>query len=779
MKKRIKIDINGLVQGVGFRPFIYKIAVRNRLNGYVLNNTEGVEIEVEGEDKDVDYFLNSVEKECPPLADITDIKITEKSLNLFKDFRINKSSTAAKRKTLISPDVSICDDCLSELFDPKNRRYKYPFISCTNCGPRFTIIFDIPYDRLNTTMNAFQMCSECKTEYENPLDRRFHAQTNACFKCGPVVFLTDAIGNTIENEKPIEKTIELLKEGKIVAVKGLGGFHLICDAKNDETILKLRNRKHREEKPFAILADNLTAVSEFAYVSREEEKVLLSHQRPIVLLRKKKENHISEHVAPNNRYFGVLLPYTPLHYLIIRNNFSTLVDTSGNLSNEPIAIDNKDAIKKLSGIADYFLLHNRDIYVRSDDSVYMSIDKKLYPIRRSRGYVPSPVHLNKKLENILACGGELKNSFCLVKGKYAFISQHIGDLEDLQTYEFYQSSIEHLKKIIEMKPEIIAYDLHPGYLSTKYAQDIENVKKIGIQHHHAHIASCMAENGITEKVIGLALDGTGYGTDGNIWGGEVLLADLIEFERLAHFDYLPMPGGEKAIKEPWRMGLSYLYKVFGEEIWDTGIGFINNIDKNVSKLLVRMINENVNSPLTSSLGRLFDGVSSITGVRNTANYEGQAAVELESIIEENTESGVYQYTIINENEKYIIMYDEIIKSIINDILNNVNKGIISYKFHKTLVKIFVEICEKVRMVKDINIAALSGGCFQNLFLLKNIKNGLIAKGFDVIHHTKVPTNDGGISLGQAVIAGNRFILKEKQNSEARSRNAEGNYTKRD
>ena len=753
MQKRLKIDINGLVQGVGFRPFIYKIAARNRLNGYVLNNTEGVEIEVEGEEKDINNFINSIEKESPPLTSISDIKVSERGLNLYKSFKIKKSLTAASRKTLISPDVSICDDCLKELFDPSNRRYKYPFITCTHCGPRFTIISDIPYDRVNTTMQVFQMCSDCRSEYENPLDRRFHAQTNACFKCGPNVLLTDLYGNIIEKEEPIEAAVNLLKKGKIIAVKGLGGFHLLCDAQNDEAVLNLRKRKFREEKPFALLADDLEIILEFAYVSEEEKQMLLSRRKPIVLLRKKGNNYISEYAAPNNKYFGVLLPYTPLHYLIIRDNFNALVDTSGNLSDEPIAIDNSDALKRLSGIADYFILHNRDIFIRSDDSVYMIFDKRPFPARRARGYVPFPIRLNKSFPNVLGCGGGLKSTVCLIKGENAFLSQHIGDLEDFQTFEFYQKSIAHLKKIIEIEPEIIAYDLHPNYLSTKYALEIEDKKKIGIQHHHAHIASCMAENGLSEKVIGIALDGTGYGTDGNIWGGEVLIADLVEFERIAQFDYIPMPGGEKAIKQPWRMGLSYLYKIFGNEMWDISLRFVKNIDKNIGKLLIRMMDEKINSPLTSSLGRFFDGVSAIIGIRNVVNYEGQAAIELENVINEDANCDAYPFKIKSENERFVILYDEIIKGIIEDKLKDVGNGTISLKFHKTLVNIFLEISENIRRERNINKVALSGGCFQNMFLLKNLKYSLIESDFAVFHHTNVPTNDGGISLGQAVIAG--------------------------
>ena len=449
MNKRLKINIEGLVQGVGFRPFVYRTARKCGLQGFVLNSTAGVEVEVEGEDKSVDNFIDLIRKECPPLASITDITSVEMPVNNYSRFEIRKSSAKEARRTLISPDVSICDDCLRELFDESNRRYRYPFITCLNCGPRYTTIFDIPYDRESTTMNAFTMCPECRAEYENPNDRRFHSQTNACSKCGPRVFLADSSGKTIEENEPVKEAVELLKNGKILAVKGLGGFHLLCDAENDDAVRSLRERKHREEKPFAVLSGTVEDISGFAFVSDKERKLLESREKPIVLLGKREKNNISKYTAPNNNYFGILLPYTPLHCLIMRDNFRPLVDTSGNISDEPISIDNEDALKKLSGIADYFLLHDRDIFVRCDDSVYMVFDKKTYPVRRARGFAPFPFTIQKKMPNVLACGAEQKNTFCLIKGEDAFVSQHIGDLESLSAYEYYRNSIEHYKHVLD------------------------------------------------------------------------------------------------------------------------------------------------------------------------------------------------------------------------------------------------------------------------------------------------------------------------------------------
>lgn len=762
MYKRLKINIQGLVQGVGFRPFIYRTAEKYGLKGFVLNSPMGVDVEIEGEEETVYNFLSVIKEQYPPLASITAITAGEVVPNNYTQFEIRKSSAEKTRNTLISPDFSICNDCLNELFEETNRRYRYPFITCTNCGPRYTTIFDIPYDRISTTMNVFEMCSDCRAEYENPLDRRFHSQTNACSQCGPTVYLSDNNGNIIEEREPVEKAVGLLKQGKIIAVKGLGGFHLLCDAENNESVSLLRKRKHREEKPFAILADNSSDISEFVYVSDDERCILESREKPIVLLQKKDTSIISDLVAPDNDYLGVLLPYTPLHYLLIRNNFRALVDTSGNISDEPITINNQDASNKLSGVADYFLMHNRDIFVHCDDSVYMVYDKKPYPVRRARGFTPFPVKISKQLPGILGCGGEIKNTFCLIKGDDTFISQHIGDLESISAYEHYQESIEHYKHVLDIEPEVIAYDLHPRYLSTQFALETESVDKIGVQHHHAHIAACMAENGVDNKVIGLSLDGTGYGTDGTIWGGEILLCDLNEFERIGYIDYAPLPGGEKAIKDVWRIGLSYLYKVFENDVWNLPIQFIRDREYTESRLVVEMIEKEINSPQTSSLGRLFDGVSSLIGIRDHVSYEGQAAIELESSITMTPEKGGYSFEIINNNGIFIVSYDNMIRSIVQDLERNIQTGTISLKFHLGLIHVFVDVCRKARTERGLNKVALSGGCFQNMFLLKFLKKSLAENGFEVIHHTKVPANDGGISLGQAVIAGNKYLRKRRQ-----------------
>ncbi|RKY87220.1 carbamoyltransferase HypF, partial [candidate division KSB1 bacterium] len=678
-----KIEINGVVQGVGFRPFIYRLALKNNLKGYILNNSSGVEIEVEGYIEEIDNFLKEIQINPPPLAEITGISKTLSSLKKYDGFTIRESKAKEETLTLISPDISICDDCIKELFNTQDRRYLYPFINCTNCGPRYTIIEGIPYDRKNTSMKVFKMCRECQSEYDNPLNRRFHAQPNACPKCGPHVKLIDNNGNKIVDSNPLMKTIELLKNGRIVAIKGLGGFHLACDAENDYAVKTLRKRKHREEKPLAIMSENLDIIESFARVSLEEKKLLCSPQRPIVLLRKKIPNSISGYISPGNNYFGVMLPYTPLHYILLRGNFKALVMTSGNLTEEPIAFENMDALKRLNKIADYFLVHNREIYIRNDDSVYRIFNKKTYPIRRSRGYVPFPVFLKKKVPSVLGCGAELKNTICLTKGDKAFLSQHIGDMENYETLKSFEKSIEHLKNILEIEPEIIAYDLHPDYLSTKYALNLRNKKLIGVQHHFAHILSCMAENQLEETVIGISIDGTGYGTDGNIWGGEFLIVSEDDFERVAHFEYVPMPGGEKAIKEPWRMGLSYLYHTYGDELNNLDIKFLREIDTNDKRIILRMIEKNINSPLTSSCGRLFDGVASLISIRQNVKFEGQAAIELENKIPPDWKFSdrKYHYNIFSERGKKIIKIDGIIRGIVIDIMKRKSRNIISYKFH--------------------------------------------------------------------------------------------------
>jgi hydrogenase maturation protein HypF len=593
------------------------------------------------------------------------------------------------------------------------------------------------------------MCPLCQAEYEDPTNRRFHAQPNACPVCGPSVALEN-LHDKIECDDPINKAIELMIEGKIVAIKGIGGFHLACDASNDTAVKILRERKRRTFKPFAVMSVNLDRVKEYCIVSDDESRLLQSIQRPIVLLKKLPEKLISESVAPNNNYVGVMLPYSPLHYVLLDSPLLALVMTSGNISEEPIVVGNNEVKRRLSDLADYFLLHSRDIQMRCDDSVTKVWNGHQVMLRRSRGYAPHPVDLDFSMKEILACGGELKNTFCLTKDNHAFISHHIGDLQNVEAYKYYQDSIEYYKKLFRIKPEAIAYDLHPDYLSTRYALEQSDIKLIGVQHHHAHIVSCMAENALNEKVIGVACDGTGYGTDEAIWGCEFMIADQASFQRRGHLKYVPLPGGDVSTKEPYRMAISYLYSAYGNDILDVDTPLIKRINSKKLALIKRMIENQINTPLTSSCGRLFDAVSSLIGVRDDVTYEAQAAIELEMI----TESGVtdvYGYNIITEDE-YIIDVGEVFRGIVFDLNHEVPKGFISAKFHNTVADFIVSMCEKLRIENDIKKVVLSGGTFQNTYLITEVTRRLTEKEFITYFHKRIPTNDGGLSLGQAVIA---------------------------
>ena len=757
------LKVKGIVQGVGFRPFVYQLANQYGIKGEVANTSSGVIINIEGTRKNIDPFCIDLAEKSPPLAHITSISVHKKPVKGFTGFTIAKSKGKALRSALISPDVSVCNDCLRELFDPADRRYQYPFINCTNCGPRYTIIYDIPYDRPKTSMKHFKMCKRCQAEYDDPTNRRFHAQPNACADCGPHVTLYDNTGERVATQNFIKKTAELLKDGYIVAIKGLGGFHLAVNAENHNAVIRLRKRKHREQKPLAIMSYDIEHIGKYAHIEPEEEKLLTSLQRPIVILKKKEPNSLSEEVSPRNMYFGTMLPYTPLHYLLLQNDFIALVMTSGNLSEEPIAIDNEDAFKRLSDIADYFLIHNREIYLRSDDSIVKRTADATRFIRRSRGYIPIPIFLKQKAPQILACGAELKNTVCLTKKNNAFLSQHIGDLENLATYEFFMLTIEHMKRILDIKPEIIAFDLHPDYLSTRYAKEFKDIKKVQVQHHHAHIISCMAENRLDGSVIGLSFDGTGYGTDGNIWGGEVLVADAGQFRRAAYLSYVPMPGSAKAIKEPWRMAVSYLYDAFNESFWDLDLPMFKEIDEKKIKIMVDMISKKINSPYTSSLGRLFDGVAAIIGIRNQVFFEGQAAMELEMLIAPTLSSekdqwragektiATYDYEWVSK-DGYIVLLEPIIRGVVKDMEKGVHPSEISSKFHMTLICLFSELCEVIRKESGLNRVVLSGGVFQNSILLTGLIRKLEKKSFEVFTHHLVPTNDGGISFGQAMVA---------------------------
>jgi hydrogenase maturation protein HypF len=731
---RKRLEIRGTVQGVGFRPFVYRLATSLDLKGHVLNVSGGVVIEIEGLRAAVDSFLQRLTREAPALAEIDDVAVHDQNALGDASFEIHHSVADAAKFAMVPPDIGTCADCWADFMDPTNRRYLYPFTNCTNCGPRYSIIQDIPYDRPNTTMSAFPMCDECRQEYDNPLDRRFHAQPNACPRCGPS--LTESL----------QQTRQWLKEGAIVAIKGLGGFHLACDAENHEAVSRLRERKRRSDKAFALMARDLEIVESIAVVDQTDLRALLSPRRPIVLLPRRPGTAISPAAAPGNSFIGVMLPYTPLHYLLFGDSMRALVMTSGNLSEEPIVSKNQDA-QRLAPLADHLLLHNRDIQTRVDDSVVRTFEGKERLIRRSRGYAPQPIELGRPVAEVLACGGELKNTFCLTKGSYAILSQHIGDLENFETLEFFKETLAHMKRFFRVEPQAVAYDLHPGYLSSKFALGLE-LEAFGVQHHHAHIASCMAENHLRERVIGVAFDGTGYGTDGKIWGGEFLFCDYAQFERFAHLRYVPLTGGDAAVRQPWRMALAHLRDTFGAAMPE--LPMFNNVAEKTVKAVSQILERRLNTVDTSSCGRLFDAVSAMAGIRLETNYEGQAAIELEM----RAESGV------EERYPFEIAAGEIdtrplIRAVAADILRGVG---VSAKFHNTIAQVVLEVAQQMRSAEKINKVCLSGGTFQNVYLLSRCVTLLRSCGFDVILHSAVPANDGGLALGQAMVVSERVKL---------------------
>ena len=752
---RLKISIRGVVQGVGFRPFVYQLAARHHLKGWVCNTSGDVKIDVEGKRPALNRFLADLETLAPPLAHIEDISATSQTAVGYQRFEIQESISEEGKYQLVSPDIATCADCLQEVLSPGDRRYRYPFTNCTNCGPRFTIIEDIPYDRPKTTMRSFEMCPRCQKEYDDPLNRRFHAQPNACPGCGPGLQLVDGAGNETSEGDPLTAASRLLKGGRIVAIKGLGGFLLACDATSEEAVRRLRERKRRPFKPLAVMLATMEEIKKHCLVSSAEAELLTSPQCPIVLLRWQAGSSISSAVAPRLNYLGVMLPYTPLHHVLLRETGLPLVMTSGNLSEEPIARDNDEAIRRLNGIADYFLLHNRDIYSRYDDSVAMVERDEPQLVRRARGYAPHPIHLPFKARQVLACGAELKNTFCLTRDEYAFLSQHIGDMENLETMEHFETTIELYQRLFRIQPEIIAYDMHPEYLSTKYAKAIAdsatNVTLVPVQHHHAHVVSCLVDNGLNEPVIGVALDGTGYGTDGGIWGGEFLVADYQGFDRLGHLQYVPLPGGVAAIERPYRMAISYLLSLLGEDIFDRNLPFLSRVDSLELDLIKKQIERGINSPLTSSCGRLFDAVSALLGVRDRIDYEAQAAVELEMVADES-ETGSYPFSIIEQDGVNIVHPGELFSAIVAELGKGVSAASISMKFHRTMAQVITRMCQRLARRTGIGRVALSGGVFQNRRLLRLTVAALEEVGLDVLTHREVPTNDGGISLGQAVIA---------------------------
>jgi hydrogenase maturation protein HypF len=767
--KLASISVRGIVQGVGFRPFVYGLAVRHNLKGWVYNTSEDVKIEVEGEAEAVEQFEQELETEAPPLARIEGVTIEHHPPLGYKSFEIRHSQAQEGKYQLVSPDVATCQACLGELLNPEDRRYRYPFTNCTNCGPRFTIIEDMPYDRPRTTMRSFQMCPQCQAEYDNPLDRRFHAQPNACPKCGPQVELVDNQGNPVilieSGSSPIATASQLLREGKIVAIKGLGGFLLACDATNGTAVGTLRQRKKRSSKPFAIMVTNINEAKRHCYVSPEEENLLTSPQSPIVLMRWREDSSVSREVAPNLRFLGIMLPYTPLHHILLMDTGLPLVMTSGNLSEEPIARDNDEALMRLSSIADYFLVHNRDIYSRYDDSVAIVERGKSQLIRRARSYAPYPIRLSFEARQVLSCGAEEKNTFCLTKDNYAFLAQHIGDMENMETLEHFDNTISLYKRLFHIDPEIIAHDLHPDYLATKYAQELgeSGMKLIPVQHHHAHIASCMADNGLGSPVIGVAFDGTGMGVDGNIWGGEFMVADYRSFRRTGHLEYLPLPGGAAAIKRPYRTAIGYILTLLGENALNHDLPVMKEIADMEIEVIKRQIERKINSPLSSSMGRLFDAVSALLGIRGEIDYEGQAAVELEmaahsSIIARELDEVIsnaresYPYRIAEDAGIRIVRLKDLLSAVIEDLHQGISTDKISVKFHNTVARMINEICHLIADETGISQVALSGGVFQNRLLLRKTVSLLEGNGFQVFTHRQVPCNDGGISLGQALIA---------------------------
>jgi hydrogenase maturation protein HypF len=784
----LRVHITGIVQGVGFRPFVYNLAARHNLKGWVKNTSAGVDIEVDGDQEALDLFLRQLHDGAPPLSRIDNLSASFQPASGFRTLEILHSEAVEGAFQPISPDVSICPDCLRELFDPDDRRYRYPFINCTNCGPRFTIIKDIPYDRPQTTMASFPMCPDCELEYSNPLDRRFHAQPVACPVCGPqVTFERLNVGVLASSGDAFAETCKSLANGEIVAIKGLGGFHLACDATSVQAVTELRNRKLRIDKPFAIMMADIETVERHCLVSVSERELILSSARPIVLLKRKPESNIVLEVAPRQDWIGVMLPYTPLHYLLFNDEntkFTALVMTSGNLSEEPIATGNDEARERLSTLADAFLMHNRDIHIRCDDSVVriftnsQLLDSKkdgldtavdasiaqhsarlldprtIYPIRRSRGYSPFPVKLPFSGAQILASGSELKNTFCITNKDYAFLSHHIGDMENYETLRSFEQGVEHFEKLFRVQPEAIAYDLHPNYLATRYAlerAEREKIPPIGVQHHHAHIAACMAEHGLdgTRPVIGLAFDGTGYGEDGAIWGGEILIADYKSYQRRFHLENFPLPGGDASIKRPSRTALALLWSLGLD--WAEMLRPVSGFSAENRATLRAQLEGKINTPQTSSMGRLFDAAAALAGVRQTTNYEGQAAIEFEALADPE-EGGTYSF----ELDRDQVRVRTAVKALMDDVLAGVHPSKISTRFHNGLARCVLEMCLKIKSETGIDEVALSGGVWQNITLIGRTLSLLNEAGFRVYIHREVPTNDGGLSLGQAVIAAARI-----------------------
>ncbi len=752
----LEVIVTGLVQGVGFRPFIFRIATKAGLTGWVLNTNENVKILVTGDPVNISSFLTALRNEAPPASMIEAISTVEIKSAVFDSFRILESHNVSDEITEISPDIAVCNDCLEDI-TKSGSRLNYAFVNCTNCGPRFTIIQDLPYDRAKTTMKTFAMCPECREEYETVTDRRFHAQPTACSNCGPTYELFAGQSKVSESiDVILDRVSQSVENGGVVLIKGLGGMHLACDAFNETAVKKLRDLKNREGKPFAVMFRDIAQLKIHAEVNEIEEQSLVSWRRPIVLLKKK--NTTQQHVLAQNlnaglNLLGVMLPYMPFHYMLFQQlKTSAIVLTSGNFSSEPILIDNKPALEQFLPVVDLAVMHNRDIYNRTDDSVTRIIGGKERIFRRSRGYAPAAVRTAMNTEGIVAFGAELTNCFCVGKGQKAFLSQHIGDLQGLETIQFYENTIKQFISLFRVKPELLAVDMHPEYISTKAGLNYGNFQVVKIQHHHAHIASCMAEHMLDEKVIGVALDGTGYGTDGHIWGSEFLVCDLNDFTRITHFDYIPLPGGDSAAEEPWRTAVSFLYKVYGKEFLSLGLPFLNHLDPDKVALIIQMIDKKINCPLSSGAGRLFDCVASLLDLVQEATFQAEGPMRLEAIVRTDcTESYAFEC-------KETIQFGLTIQEITDDIRRGTDTSIIATKFHNTIILAIFETVKSIRLKEGINKVVLSGGVFQNKYLLEGTIQVLMKNNFEVYSHATVPSNDGGIALGQLAVASKRREL---------------------
>jgi hydrogenase maturation protein HypF len=737
----------GAVQGVGFRPFVYRLANELNLKGWVVNSAQGVFIDAEGDENSLNGFIGRIETDKPKNSFFQSSEHSFLDPFGYTEFEIRESKESGAKTAIVLPDIATCEDCLNEIFDPLNRRYLYPFTNCTNCGPRFSIIKSLPYDRKNTTMAEFEMCGKCRAEYSNPLDRRFHAEPTACPDCGPQVSLLNNKGETLfMKHEAILKTSELLKQGKIIALKGVGGFQLLADAGNEEAVKLLRKRKRRSEKPFALMFVDINSVKNECEVSAPEERLLKSTEAPIVLLKRKKDinSQITGEVSINNPYFGIMLPYSPLHHILMQELNIPVVATSGNISEEPICIDETEALENLNGIADYYLIHNRKIMRHVDDSIARITAGRESITRRARGYAPLPIQIDGAAVSSLAVGAHLKNTIAVNKNNNVFISQHIGDLENVESSQAFQNVIKDLQNFYEIKPARVICDMHPEYISTKYAEEL-NIDAFPLQHHFAHVLSCIAENEITGSVLGVSWDGTGYGTDGTIWGSEFLIVNESNFKRIAHLKPFRLAGGEKAITEIRRIGFALLYEVFGEKVFElTNLPVFKDCNFNDLKLFKQMIDKGINSPVTTSMGRLFDGIASIIGLRQEVNFEAQAAMELEFATDDLNLNDYFDFDIEKTEGVYLIKWNKLVEEILADFKSSVSKNIIALKFHNTLSEIIVNIAKLAGEEKVI----LTGGCFQNKYLLEKTINRLTEESFKVYWHQRVPANDGGISLGQ-------------------------------